>query len=377
MPLAARRWKKLLPVVLLPLAILVYALTPDLILSTRLLLGLRHLSAGEEGGTAASSRKLFSRAFHGRTVDGVLYAPRTASPKRGLVLVPGISELGCSHPQLVSLCRLLATNGFAVLTPDIESLRDFRIEPEAADQIVFWFTQFRSLPGTDRLTHIGVAGISFSGTLALIAAARPEIADSVAFVLGIGAYHDLADCADLWFAPGPVTVAEGSYPTKYYARWIIMLGALDLLPEPRDREYLDQALRSLLLQKEPPEAPAGMGREAARWLRLACAREDFSDPQLARDIISDVSARIVGRLSPDTAAASLKCPVFLAHGAYDDLIPPGESLALAAEIARSQVLISPFLTHTHPATQLMTTWERVKAVFEAFRFLHALVRTSG
>lgn len=376
MPLAAKRWKRWLPAVLLPLALLAFAAMPDLVLSLRLLVGLRHLAASEEGETAECSRVHLSRTFNGRTAEGVLYRPAAASPKHGLVLVPGISELGCAHPQLVSLCRLLAINGFAVLTPDIESLRDFRIEPEAADQIVFWFSQFRSLPGMERLSHVGIAGISFSGTLALIAAARTEIADSVAFVLGIGAYHDLTECANLWFAPGPVTVAKGLYPTKYYARWIIMLGALDLVPEPADREYLNQALRSLLLQKEPPEVPAGTGRHAAKWLRLACAREDYSDPPFARNIIAHVSPRVGGPLSPDTAAAFLKCPVFLVHGAHDDLIPPRESLALGAQIVGSRVLISPFLSHTHAARQRMTSWENFKAALEAFRFLHALVRAS-
>ena len=376
MPLAAKRWKRWLPAALLPLALLAFAAMPDLVLSLRLLVGLRHLAASEEGETAECSRVHLSRTFNGRTAEGVLYRPAAASPKHGLILVPGISELGCAHPQLVSLCQLLATNGFAVFTPDIESLRDFRIEPEAVDQIAFWFRQFPSLPGAESLSHAGVAGISFSGTLALMAAARPEIARSVSFVLGIGAYNDLSECARLWFAPGPVTMAEGHHPTRYYARWIIMLGALDLVSDVADREYLAEALRSLLLQQKPPAAAARLGPEARRWLQLACAREDFSDPSLARDIIAHVSALVGDSLSPAAAAASLRCPVFLAHGAYDDQIPPAESLALGAEIAGARVLISPFLTHTHPATEGLTAREKAEAAYEALFFLHALVRAS-
>jgi dienelactone hydrolase len=361
-------------------AVALAALAPfgDVALTFRLLLGLQRLAAGQSAESLEVVENRVRRTMGGQELEGVLYRPFALPGTRGIILVPGISELGCNHPRLVALSRILAGHGFVVLTPDIKPLREFQIAPEAVDQISFWFTQIRSLQGTRCLGRVGLAGISFSGTLALIAAAQPENRGSVAFVLAVGPYSNMVRCARGWFAAGPVTVPARDYPTRYYARWIIMLESLDLLPGERDRQYLHDLLMNLLLQKDLPKEPPEISKEAARWSGLARAREDESNPPLAQEIIAHLSSRFPSRLTPDAAAAEVACPVFLAHGEYDDLIPPGESLDLRKKItrARTYLVISPFLTHTHPAAQELALWARGKASFDLFTFLYSLVRAT-
>lgn len=350
----------------------------DVAVTLRLLRGLDALARGRPAQGSPVVETRIRRTMAGREVEAVLYRPLASPAGRGVVLVPGVSELGCNHPRLAALARILAGNGFLVVTPDIPSLREFRIEPEAVETISFWHAQIRSLEGGGRVASSGLAGISFSGTLALIAAAKAGNDHPPAFVLAVGAYSDLARCIRWWFEPGPVTVAPGAYPTRYYGRWVAMLAALDLLPEGNDRRYLAQLLRSLLLQKEAPPESGRIGGEAARWRRFACAREDEGDPQLARQILEHLLARDAARLSPDRAAAEIACPVFLAHGAYDDLIPPAESLDLERKILRApcRLIISPFLTHTHPAEREPGGWEKARASLRMSLFLYRLVRAT-
>ena len=68
----------------------------------------------------------------------------------------------------------------------------------------------------------------------------------------------------------------------------------------------------------------------------------------------------------------IRCPVFLVHGAYDDLIPPEESLRLAARFVNApvHVLVSPFLTHTHPVQQEPRGMGKMKAVVEIGGFFY-------
>ncbi len=350
----------------------------DFALTLRLLRGLYALARGHAAQGPPVVETRIRRTMAGREVEAVLYRPAGSPAGRAVVLVPGVSELGCNHPRLAALARILAGNGFLVVTPDIPSLREFRIEPEAVEAISFWHVQMRSLEGGSRVGSSGLAGISFSGTLALIAAAQAEAGHAPAFVLAVGAYSDLGRCIRWWLEPGPVTAAPGNYPTRYYGRWVAMLAALDLLPEGNDRRYLAQLLRSLLLQKEAPPESGRIGGEAARWRRFACAREDEGDPQLAQQILAHLLARDAARLSPDQAAAEIACPIFLAHGAYDDLIPPAESLDLERKILRApcHLIISPFLTHTHPAEHEPGGWEKARASLRMSLFLYRLVRAT-
>lgn len=365
-----RRW--LFLTLVLCVAVAIYKPAADVILATRLLTAIKSVADGKTGEDLNVVQTRISRPDATGEEEAVVYRPARTTPGRAVVLVPGISELGCYHPRLMALSRYLAANGFLVVTPDIKLLRMFRMSPGVVDQISFWFQQVPTLESGSRVRVIGLSGISFSATLAILAAARPEVRDHVSFVFGIGAYDDPLRCSQGWFAAGPVTMSPGYYPTRYYARWIVMLGALDLVSEKKEREFLEKALTDLLSLKPAPPPPSDLSQVSQRWYRLALMPEDQSDRELATAIENHMSAILYKAISPESAAASIRCPVFLVHGAYDDLIPPEESLRLARRFdnAPVHVLVTPFLTHTHPALQETPGTGKTRAVAEIAGFFY-------
>ena len=345
------------------------------ILATGRLLGaVRRVAAGEIGSKPAVEEEAIIRYPGGVRRVGIAYRPAKANPASGIILVHGVSELGCYHPRLVSLSRALAGAGYLVLTPEIAMFRDFRILPPPLDEISYWLKEVRNTNGGRQLRRVGLAGISFSGTLCLIAASRQENRDAVAYVVGIGSFDDLIRCSTGWFAAGPLTVSEGYYPTRFYAKWIMMLAAVDMLESKEDREYIRAVLHSLLLQKAVPAIPGNLTGEGRRWHRLALMREDQEDPELARRLEKHSAAILYPGLATRQPAAEIRCPVFLAHGAYDDLIPPEESLRLREKIvhAESHLVISPFLTHTHPMEKSLDWRQKAGAAVDLLGFFYAL-----
>jgi pimeloyl-ACP methyl ester carboxylesterase len=355
-------------------AILGFVPLRRMITAVRLITMLRHVAAGEIGPDDSVTEAKVSRTSGQAQLDAILYRPSGRSPESGIILMPGVSELGCNHPRLVSLARELSKNGFLVLTPDIKMLRDFRIFPPPITEISFWVREARHMNGGGNLRRIGLAGISFSGTLALIAAAEPQNQSVASYVLAVGAFDDLLRCSSFWFDAGPITVGPGYYPTRFYAKWIIMLAAVDLLPQATDRDFIESVLRNLLLQKDVPALPNNLSEAGRRWHRFALMREDQSDADLARQIESHVSSMLYQELATGKPAAEIRCPVFLAHGAYDDLIPPEESRRLQKKItmAKSYLLISPFLTHTHASDKPLSWWTKTKAFFSLLGFFYHL-----
>lgn len=350
------------------LAVAAFLPIGNMVLAARMMLSLRMLASGSTGQNLAVSMETIRRRQGSRELEALLYRSQRSAPERAVVLVPGISELGCYHPRLMALSRAMADMGFLVLTPDIKMFRQFRMSPQALEEIAFWFERVPELSNRQD-AKIGLAGISFSATLALLAASRPPVRDHVAWVLGIGAYDDPMRCSREWFSAGPVTVAPGYYPTRFYARWIIMLAATDMLTDPAERAYLQAVLVDLLLQRRISEAPPGMTPEARRWYRLATMREDQEDPELAREIESYMQPLLYDHITPNNAATDVRCRVFLVHGAHDDLMPPEESLRLCTRIgSRCSLLISPFLTHTHASETPMGAWQKAGAVYDLSRF---------
>ncbi len=345
-----------------------------LIFSVRLALAMQNLASGATGQDLAVEESKIQRQMGTQRYEALLYQPEERPAEKALILVAGISELGCYHPRLISLARHLAERGLMVITPDIQEFRRFQITAEPVSQILFWYDQVSTLEGSQKVRRIGLAGISYSGTLALIAAGRPEIQDRVAFIVGIGSYNNLIRCIRDWFAAGSETESTRYYPTRYYGRWVVMLAAVTMIPEIKDRLFIRDVLESLLLQKNIPAPGSRLTSEGKSWYRLAVMREGQSDPKLALDIEEYLVSNIYRQLNPEDALAKVRCPVFLVHGAYDDLIAPGESLQLHRRIAHSHLLISPFLTHTHPHSKSLSLKEKTKAVLEVLVFCYQFSR---
>jgi len=331
---------------------------------------LQKLASGASEPNLAVIETRIYRRNGTREYEALCYRPAQSPAISAVVLAAGISELGCHHPRLVGLGRVLADKGMLVITPDIREFREFQISAEAIDQMLFWYKQASTLEGAENVQKVGLAGISFSGTLALMAAARPEIRDTVGFAVGIGSYCNLMRCTQEWFAAGSPAAGTDSYPTRFYAKWIVMLAAVDRIEAPRDRFFLSDVLHSLLLQKKIPAAPSNLTEEGLRWYKLATMHEGESDDALSSKIQDYLKSRIFPKLDPEDALGRLRCPVYLIHGAYDDLIPSRESVELKQRIGRAHLLVSPFLTHTHPTNTPLSLWQKTKAVFDTLAFCY-------
>ena len=80
--------------------------------------------------------------------------------------------------------------------------------------------------------------------------------------------------------------------------------------------------------------------------------------------------RVFRQLDPESAFREMRCPVFLIHGAYDDLIPATESIEIHRRLANSHLFISPFLTHTAPSGAKLSWKQKATAVIDALLFCY-------
>jgi pimeloyl-ACP methyl ester carboxylesterase len=370
MGLSARARALLLLALVAGSGLALYAPITNLTLAVRLLTAMRTLASGATGQDLAVEEEIVKQRMGDRMLEGIVYHAGKSHPERAVVLIAGVSELGCYHPRLMALARTLADKGFLVLTPDIQMFRKFQISPAAPDEIAFWYSRLPHLPAADKVQRTGMIGISFSGTLALMVAARREIRDSVAFVLAIGPYHDLFAVSRRWFTSLPATAGEGQYPVRYYGRWIMMLHALDMVASEQDRKALHDELWGLLLKGSAPPTDTKLSAQGERWRRLATMREDESDVELAHAIEEHLSY-LYHKISPEQVLADVRCPVFLVHGATDDLFQAVESERLHARIRRSHLLVTPFLTHTHPFQKEMTWKQKASAFWNMLAFFYS------
>ena len=294
-------------------------------------------------------------------IEARIYRPADGETRRAVTLVPGVHMDGIREARLVGMAEDLAASGFTVLTVASPDLQRFRITPESTDIIedaAKWLAAGADgtvAPAADG--KVGMLGISFSGGLSVVAAGRPALRDQVSFVMSFGGHGDLLRVMrylasgsapampPLGEATAEVAGAEHVTikPPHDYGVSVVLLGVADQLVPADQVERLRQGILTFLtassldmFDKPRAEIEFQRARDVARDL-----------PEPSQSLLNHVNNRAVDKLgpiltpvvesladrgehaslSPERAAAPA-APVYLLHGAEDNVIPSVETVLL-------------------------------------------------
>jgi dienelactone hydrolase len=313
-------------------------------------------------------------------VDARIYRPAHVTSRRAVTLVPGVHMDGIREARLVGMAEDLAASGFTVLTVASPDLQRFRITPQSTDIIedaATWLAN--GAEGSVQIADgkIGMLGISFSGGLSIVAAARPGLRDKVRYVMSFGGHGDLPRvmrylCSGL--APAMPPLGEGINdvvgaehvtirPPHDYGVAVVLSGVADKLVPPEQVEPLRAAILTFLTASsldmiDKPRAEVEFQR--ARHLETTL-------PEPARTLLQHVNNRAVDKLgpiltpvvesladrdehislSPERAPAPAAA-VYLLHGAEDNVIPSVETVLLTNYLrGKTEVhgVLSGLITH--------------------------------
>jgi hypothetical protein len=245
------------------------------------------------------------------------------------------------------------------MATELADLMQYRITPRSTDMIedaALWLSKQPELAPWGR---VGVIGISFAGGLAIVAGSRPTLAGRLEFVLSFGGHGDLP--RTLRYLCTGMQADGTERPPHDYGVAIILLGVAPRLVPTEQTEPLRKAILTFLdashldmVDKQKAQV------EFARAQHMADAL-----PEPARSLMRYVNDRDVASLGPlllphlsavagdpalsPSRSATPDVPVYLLHGADDNVIPAMESAMLASEIRERggvvHYLETPLVTH--------------------------------
>ena len=290
-------------------------------------------------------------------VDIRMYRPAESAKRRTVTLVPGVHMDGISEPRLVGMAEDLAASGFNVMTVSTPDLQRFQITPRSTD-IIEDAAKWLAVNEQTSDGKVGMLGISFSGGLSLVAAGRPELRDRVSFVMSFGGHGDLARVMKYLCsgnAPAMPPLGDGAThvagaehvsikPPHDYGVAVALLSFADRVVPANQVEALRSGIMTFItassldmVDKTKAAAEFSRAREMASAL-----------PEPSRTLMTYVNDRAVDKLGPvllpviekiddPVALAALSperatppaAPVFLLHGAEDNVIPSVETVLLA------------------------------------------------
>lgn len=311
--------------------------------------------------------RVFTIPSSAGAVPARLYTPIARPSAPGLVVVPGIQYLGINEPRLMAFAGALAACGLRVLTPQLPDSRDYRIVPgdvPAIGDSAEWLWHATG-------HRVGLMGLSFSGGLALMAAARPPYSNQVSFVFAVGAHDDFYRVAT-FYATGVDPLPNGNIERETpnnYGPWILEYEHLEDFVPLADVAPIRAALRARLYNDPALEKQMTANLTPAQKTEYARIL-DVPRQSWALALSNKKHAAEMAAVSPHGHLAGLHVPVFLLHGRSDNLIPFAESEWLAQDLPRGtlkEILISPLISHVGTLPSKTGLWNK-------WQLLHLLAR---
>src|SRR5258708_15483539 len=260
-----------------------------------------------------------------------IYKPTDIPNPGGLVLLHGMHVLGIEEPRLTSLGRAVAGAGLEIMTPELADLADYRVTPQAVD---FIGISAVILSNQLKTKNVGVTGLSFAGGLALVAATRPEYASHMRFVVAIGSHDDLTRVSR-FFATDTIERIDGTsapFAAHEYGTLVLAFAHLDYFFSEEDTPIAREALRLWLHEKNQPslEAAQRLTPQGREILDLILHHRDQFRPPLLEEIVK--YGPEMAPVSPHGLIGKLTVPVYLLHGAGDNVIAPNQCIWLAHDL---------------------------------------------
>ena len=280
-------------------------------------------------------------------VRGRLYLPKDKPNAPALILLHGVHHLGIDEPRLRSFAASMASCGIRVLTPELPDIKDYHVDSTSMRTIgesAHWFAQRTGGP-------VGVMGLSFSGGLALVAAADPLYHTDFKFVFAVGSQDSMGRVAQ-YYGTGEDARPNGTtelLPAHEYGPLVLEYQYLEDFVPRRDVAAVRPVLRAHLYEDKTAEATAERNlNDSQRHAVLELM--DANSPK-TRDLIARSNSKHAAELnglSPHAHLHAFTTPVYLLHGEADNIIPSAETLWMASELpseALQAMLVSPVISH--------------------------------
>jgi acetyl esterase/lipase len=283
-----------------------------------------------------------------------------------VVLVHGVNETGKDSPDAMLVAEVLAGSGYRVFVPQFVRLTQQHVTPEDVDDVLSIFKSIGS--------EGGIICASYGCGPALIAAARPEIRESVRFVVTFGAYFDATETLRFIVTGPPTPLA--------YSRWVYMAGNVDLLNDETDRMSLSAIAneRDHLTPEEWTLAGEDLGPEGRAMLAVYESQTPKKfDERL--DAVPRLRDRL-SELSPSNYLEGIRARLIIVHMASDPSIPSSESIRMAETAKARQIPFSLTILNMYGHTRLQwpeMTFKNVFGVYlpESWKFMGVVKEVLG
>lgn len=291
-------------------------------------------------------------------VAATVYRPaRGPGPWPAVLLYPGVTREGRRHTAFVGLGQGLAAVGYLAVVAEPDGLARGELTATTATEALSAARAVVARPDTAR-GRVALLGVSGGGTLALRAAAAPDLAERVTSVLVLAPVCDLEE--SLRFVTTGSRREGGAlvpFETQGFFQLVSARSVVASLPSGADRDAILERLRGL------PDYGSAPLDTIASWIGeitdpgVRATVELFANRDPVRfdallAALPDEARRSLASLSAVSGADEIRAWVELVVARSDKYVPLADALAFASACRTARVTILDSLEHAVPRLDL-------------------------
>ncbi|MFL3027513.1 MAG: hypothetical protein ACJZ1O_04400 [Candidatus Neomarinimicrobiota bacterium] len=288
-----------------------------------------------------------------------------------LILYPGATTKGESHPKMIALARSIAINGVQVFIPRIPPL----INLELSKDIMLWTVHFYKWifnNFSEHNTQINIAGISFGGVVVLKSCLDPFLSkNKPKSVLVFGSSYDARTTMEFMFN-GKI-VYKGRVIKINPDPWcviVILHNYLNKINPGYETYKIEQALNYYIHEnsKKYDQAFNNLNNIEKKLINDALELNASNELKRVMDLIFNNCSNEIDFFSARRWCNKINNNVFIIHGKNDSLSPFTESIKLHRELQNSSLLVSELFEHRE-ISKKPYSFSKLKEIFKILIFL--------
>lgn len=276
-------------------------------------------------------------------VAGRLY---TSGDDPAVVLVPGAAPGGVNDTRVKAVAGALARAGRTVFIPELD-LYQQKFTQADLDRIVAAVDALSLSSGRE----VTLAGFSYGGSFALVAAADPRTKGQISRVATLGAYFDLEGVVEA-ITTGGSEVHGRFIPWDGHpmAKAVLTSRTVELLPADQHQPLLGAV--------EGEADPDALTADARALYELITNGDAARIGQLVRQLPPPLRS-LIEDYSPSRVADRIDVPVLAVHSTDDPLVPHAELLRLKAGLPGAATLTVASFRHVDFDPRTPAGWPSV------------------
>jgi pimeloyl-ACP methyl ester carboxylesterase len=303
-------------------------------------------------------RLTFEPRVEGSEIGGTpvsILRPAGRGPWPAIMFVNGAHPLRRKEPVVARVADGFARAGYLVVVPDLPGLGTGEITMRTVEAAAAVVHEVIARPDV-RGGRIALIGASTGASIAILLAARPDLAHRISIVSSVTPYADLRRMICLATTTRyEIGDRSRAYGVTNLLRRAVARSMMVTLSCEEERGRLLDHVGDILEEYDPfsrlPASADAVDHEARAIVRLLENRDPGCFPELWSGLPAHLHA-VVHQLSPASIASSVHAHVELAVPPDDRYFPVDEAQELARSLPDARLTVTSALDHTRPGASL-------------------------